>query len=229
MRAEKKNTRARQEQIVAAALDLIGTEGVNALSIAAIGRRVGIVPSAVYRHFKSKEEVLDKVLESIGDRLMANVAQACGANQSAVDCLQSLLFRHAEMLDEIRAIPYVVFSDSLYVGHPERREKVHRIITGYLEKIAEIFARGQRENTLTRNVRPATGALMFLGMVLPAAVLSNVSGGRFDVIGHVKDAWPSFERAMGAAPAESKRFASGRAKPAAQVRRKPEPNAGKGR
>lgn len=45
------------------ALDLISVEGVPSLSIVGIAERVGIVPSALYRHFKSKDHVLDGVLE----------------------------------------------------------------------------------------------------------------------------------------------------------------------
>jgi len=65
MRAQKTETGARQGQIIEAALELIDAEGVSALSIVGIAERVGIVPSALYRHFKSKEDVLDAVLESV--------------------------------------------------------------------------------------------------------------------------------------------------------------------
>jgi len=60
MRAQKTETEVRQEQIIEAALELIGAEGVGALNIAGIAEQVGIVPSALYRHFKSKDVVLDR-------------------------------------------------------------------------------------------------------------------------------------------------------------------------
>jgi hypothetical protein len=39
---------------------------------------------------------------------------------------------------------------------------------------------------------------MFLGMILPAAVLWNVSEGGFDVIAHARNAWPAFLRCIAA-------------------------------
>jgi hypothetical protein len=37
---------------------------------------------------------------------------------------------------------------------------------------------------------------MFLGMVLPTAVIRNVTGGRFDVNRYVEKAWPVFKRGI---------------------------------
>ena len=73
MRAPKINTEIRQEQIAEAAIELIAAEGVNSLSIAGIAERVGIVPSAFYRHYKSKDEVLDAILDQLRIKLLGNV------------------------------------------------------------------------------------------------------------------------------------------------------------
>ena len=63
MAEAKLQTRIRREQIAEAALQLVASEGVKRLSIAAAARRVGLVPSGIYRHFKSKDAMLDAVLE----------------------------------------------------------------------------------------------------------------------------------------------------------------------
>lgn len=196
MRARKIETEIRQEQIVAAALELIAAEGISALSIAGIAERVGIVPSALYRHFKSKDDVLDAVLELLSNRLLGNVAQARKEAPQALHRLKSLLMRHAHMLSENRAIPHIVFSDGIYTGHPERKAKVAQIITTYLEKIQEIIDEGRQAGTVREDVDPVTASVMFLGMILPAAVLWNVSEGRFDVMAHAEKAWPAFARCI---------------------------------
>ena len=74
----KLQTRIRREQIAEAALHLVAGEGVKRLSIAAVARRVGLVPSGIYRHFKSKDAMLDAVLELLDSKLQANVAAALG-------------------------------------------------------------------------------------------------------------------------------------------------------
>ena len=51
----KLDTQIRREQIAEAAMSLVASQGLRRLSVAAVARRVGIVPSGIYRHFKSKE------------------------------------------------------------------------------------------------------------------------------------------------------------------------------
>jgi len=202
MRAAKTETEARQEQIAQAALDVIGEKGFHGLSIAAIAQRVGIVPSAVYRHFKGKDAVLDAVLGLLQKRLMENVAATLEETQPPLERLKSLLLRHARMLAETRAIPQVILSDGMYAEHPERKDRVRQIMEGYLGEVQKMIRKGQKDGVIRRDVEPATAARMFLGILLPAAVLEHMSNGAFDVLAHAVKAWPAFERsiATGASP-----------------------------
>lgn len=198
MPAPKTQTLLRQEQITQAALDLINESGVTGLSIAGIARRVGIVPSALYRHFTSKNAVLDAVLDLIQHRLLGNVAHAREQTPVPLQQLKLLFIRHTAMLSENQAIPQVVFSDAVYTGQPDRRARVAQIIFTYLKEIETIIESGRQDSTVRKDVVPATAAVMFLGMILPAAVLRNVSQGKFDMAAHVKTAWPAYERSIAA-------------------------------
>ena len=77
MGTEKIQTQIRKDQIVRAVLDLISRHGLKALNVAAVAAEIGLVPSALYRHFKGKEEmvgVVPKKGEARGDwRLMTVV------------------------------------------------------------------------------------------------------------------------------------------------------------
>jgi AcrR family transcriptional regulator len=200
MPAPKTQTIERQEQIVQAALELINESGVAGLSIAGIAEKVGIVPSALYRHFTSKDAVLDAVLDLIRKRLMDNVAHVRELTDVPLDQLRLLVMRHAALLNENRAIPSVVFSEAVYTGNPERKAKIAGIITGYLAGIQAIIVSGQQDGSIRKDLSPATAAVLFMGMILPATVLWNVSEGRFDITGHVTSAWPLFERSIAAHP-----------------------------
>jgi len=198
MPAPKTQTLQRQEQIVQAALELINDSGVTGLSIAGIAQKVGIVPSALYRHFTSKDAVLDAVLDLIQQRLMANVAHVRKQTPAPLQQLKQLFTRHTALLNENQAIPHVVFSDAVYTGLPDRRARVAQIITTYLKEVETIIASGRQDGTIRKDVVPATAAIMFLGMIMPAAVLWNVSGGKFDMVTHARTAWPAYERSIAA-------------------------------
>ncbi len=52
-------------QIATAAQDLIDAEGLDALSMRALGDRVGIRAASIYKHFKNKEAVEAAVISAI--------------------------------------------------------------------------------------------------------------------------------------------------------------------
>ncbi len=86
------------EQIAEAALDLLGTRGIKELSMAGVGRQVGLVPAGIYRHFAGKDEMLDAVVELIGQRLAANVHLVREETHDAIDRLHRLLVRHVRFI-----------------------------------------------------------------------------------------------------------------------------------
>lgn len=198
MAARKTDTEQRQDQIVQAALDLINDSGITGLSIAGIAQRVGIVPSALYRHFSSKDAVLDAVLNLIKTRLLANVYLARKQGSDPLEQLRLLFRSHIAMLNENQAIPHVVFSDAVYTGDPGRKARIAHTIATYLKEVEAIIARGTEDGTIRKDVVPATAAVMFLGMIMPAAVLWNISEKKFDIAFHVETAWPMFEHAVAA-------------------------------
>ncbi len=57
---EELNTK---ERILDAAIDLISRKGFDAMSIREIAREVGIRESSIYNHFKSKDEILDTIID----------------------------------------------------------------------------------------------------------------------------------------------------------------------
>lgn len=192
MRAKKTQTGIRRDQIVGAALEEIGEHGVSALSISGIAERVGIVPSAIYRHFEGKDAVLEAILEHLNQRLMGNVSRARKEESGSCERLRLLMALHLKMFREFKAIPYILFSDGMYAGHPERRQKIFSIMESYLKKVKEIIAEGIQERAIRPDVDPQTASMMFLGVIVPGAILWHMSAGRFDVSGHAEKAWPAF-------------------------------------
>ena len=196
MRAQKVGTEIRKEQIVQAALDLIGTHGVEALSIGSVAERVGLVPSGIYRHFKSKDDLLYATLDLIGKKLLSNVTQVCGETSDSLERLRKLLTLEIRLLVENQAIPHVVFSESIFTGSLDRKARVRAIITAYFQEVEKIVLDGQRKGRVRKDVDPLTVVLMFKGMVLPAVVLWKVTGGSVDLIRHAEAVWELFRLAV---------------------------------
>lgn len=71
--ATARKTRLDRQTIVAAALELAETPGVTAVSFRELGAHLGVDPTAVYRHFRSKDELNAALLEELTARALARV------------------------------------------------------------------------------------------------------------------------------------------------------------
>jgi TetR/AcrR family tetracycline transcriptional repressor len=54
-----------RERVVAEALTVISTDGAQALSMRALAARLGVVPGALYRHVRNKEQLYDLILDAV--------------------------------------------------------------------------------------------------------------------------------------------------------------------
>jgi AcrR family transcriptional regulator len=189
MVAAKTDTTTRRRQIAQAALSLVASAGMEALSVARIARHVGIVPSAIYRHFPDKDAVLDEVIELIEAMLTENVRAVERETEDPVEQLRRLLMRHTQLIRENRGIPRVVFSQDVYGGSPGRRTRMYEVIAGYLAKVSAIIADAQNRGCIHREVDPSAMAVVYLGLVQTPAVLWHLSNGEFDITGQARKAW----------------------------------------
>ena len=196
MRAEKQTSEVRKEQIARAAMALIAGQGMKGLSVASVARKVGLVPSALYRHFKGKEEILKATMELVRDLLLENVRVVREQSDRPLEQLRFLLMRHIQMVQEFQAIPRIVFSEEISASHPLRKEVVYKIITEYLGQVVEIIIQGQRLGQIKPALDPKTVSVLFVGLVQPPVVLWYLSNGKFEVIKQAERAWEIFRQAI---------------------------------
>jgi AcrR family transcriptional regulator len=192
MRAPKTKTEIRRNQIAATALGLVARHGLRALNVAALAKGVGVVPSAIYRHYPSKEAVLDAVLKVIAHRLFANVQAVRQEFTDRLEGLKQLLQRHIEMVLSNQGIPRMIFSEEIFSGQPARRRRVYQMIQEYLERVAEMIREGQSQGCISLDLSAETVAMMFLGVVQSASILRLMSDGQFDATKYRESAWRIF-------------------------------------
>lgn len=210
MAREKLDTEARREQILEAALDVVSRKGMKGLNMGAVARRVGLVPSALYRHFENKDAIIDALLGLIESRLLGNVAATRQETKDPLMALELLLRRHVRLIRENAGIPRIVFSEEVYGANTQRKSRVHELLEHYLGQVAGFFREAQQAGRVRMDLSADQLSVMFLGLVQPAAILWHVSDGGFDVTRQVEKAWGLFSEAIG----NGKSSAPGAEKPA---------------
>ena len=204
MRATKEHTAVRRRQIVTTLLAIMAKEGVAGLSAAKVAARLGLVPSALYRHFKSKDAMLDAAIAQIAERLLQQVRRVRAASPDPLRQLALLLDLHAAHLRENQVIPHLIFSEELLLGPAARRRKMYGYLRRYIAEMEQIIAQScGRRDAAQGATDPKTLSIMFMGLIQSAGIYWRLSGGKFDAAAYVRRAWGQFARLLtgsGAAP-----------------------------
>ena len=94
---KRKNKR---EEIIESAVWLIAHEGMQAATIRAITHRAGITEGALYRHFKSKSELLEEIYEKRVARMAEAKSDIADSDLSFDDKLRTWVRVTHEFYDE---------------------------------------------------------------------------------------------------------------------------------
>jgi TetR/AcrR family transcriptional regulator, fatty acid metabolism regulator protein len=185
----KLSTDIRKEQLIRGVLKVIARDGTKRLSVASVSREIGLVPSALYRHFHSKDQMLSAVLDYIIGRIQHNFHEVCEETEEPLLRMQRFLQRQLKLIRESPAIPTVVFAQGLFSEDPNRRKKIFDVLNQFRHRLATMVKMGQKAGTIRNDISAETVVLLWVGIIQPAALLYYLSNGHYDLELHGRKAW----------------------------------------
>ena len=190
----KKSTRVRKEEIVQAALEVVGSKGVRALTISAIAETAGMSEANIYRHFSGKDQIFSALADFIGSAVMGKAAAIAGSSRKPLEKLETIFFSHITLITDHPGIPRFVFSDDVHLGHRNVADKLALRIGNYVETITGVIAAGIAEGEFKPGLSPRETALTLLGMIQFTALRWTISSASFEIRPEAEKLWQNFLR-----------------------------------
>ena len=79
-----------REALLAAALDILATDGIDGLSLRSLARATGVTQAAPYSHFRDKDELLAAVAETGFQRLALSMAESAAGAKTVQEKIERL-------------------------------------------------------------------------------------------------------------------------------------------
>ncbi len=157
-----------KEKILAKALELFSQKGYEGTNINELMEAVGLVKSAMYRHFDSKEEIWNALL----DRLIAYYEERFGSPghlPPVPDSPEGLLAMTMRMVNFTVHDETVVMTRKLLTIEQFRDERARKLatkhfLTGLTEMFTHVFS-GMMEKELLRRDDPAMVAFAYISPI----------------------------------------------------------------
>ena len=192
----RKRTEVRRQQIVDIIRNIISTKGIENVTISEIAGRIGTTGGAIYRHFKSKRDILILLIDDIEETLMDVIDKAM-TGDDPIQNLNNILLAHLAYAKERRETSFIIIMGAMQFSDAIIREKISLLIQKYLKKIETMLADAVKLGLLKKEINREAAAIAFLGLIQSTVTVWSYKNFNFVPSKMSADLWNIYKHGIG--------------------------------
>ncbi len=176
----KLDTKTRQKQIIDVSLNLIKEGGIQNLTMKRIAERVGISEQAIYRHFKSKQDILCSIISYFNEHF-ENVFQSVSQIPTVEKRMSAFIDGHLAYFQANPATAAVIFSEEIFQYDSKLARKVNELVEKRISVITIFISLAQQEGAFRKDLSAEDIAYIFLGSIRFLVTNWRLGGFQYDL------------------------------------------------
>lgn len=192
------STVVRQKEIINAARKLVIKYGSEHVTVKRIATEVGISQGAIYRHFKSKRDILFLLADHIEDNLIGDIQKGMDSSQRRLplETLENVLRNHLSAIAQRQGISFQVIAEIISLGDKKLNKKIHGIINNYTSHIKDLLSEGIITGEIREDIDLDATAVVFFGMVQGLVSIWTLSNHGFKLQEKSDPLWKVFRELL---------------------------------
>ena len=192
----------RRAATVEAVVELAAEQNPSDITTTAIAQRMGLTQGALFRHFPTKDAILESVMDWVAERLLARVDKAAASAASPMAALEAVFMAHIDFVAEHPGVPRMLCGELQRPGDTLPKKMVQALIRRYGERLQHLLEAGKTQGELHAQLDIEAASVSFIGsiqgLVMQSLLAGDVTrirrdaGGGFAIylrgIGHVRSA-----------------------------------------
>ncbi|NHZ84677.1 MAG: TetR family transcriptional regulator [Planctomycetia bacterium] len=179
----------RQKEIINASLELIAEGGIQSLTIKNLSKKIGLVESAIYRHYESKTQILIAILDIISEQTKLYETKEV---KSIIDFLEKRFENHFMTFTKNPALVSVVFAEDLFQNEPLLAAKTRLKVEKSVSELTALIQKGQQSGEIRKDIDSEIISVMINGSIRMLVKQWKMSDYSFDLAAKGKELIKSF-------------------------------------
>jgi AcrR family transcriptional regulator len=192
----RKDTLVRQKEIVSAARKLIVKHGSENVTVRKMAQEIGVSEGAIYKHFKSKRDILSFLVDDIETTLISDIDHSYTSDISSLQVLENIVVEHISAIEQRRGVTFQVIAEIISLGDKKLNKKVYAVIQKYISRIKSILADGVKTGVVKPDIDLEAAARMFFSMTQGLVSIWALSQYSFNLVSEYKPVWDIFLKAV---------------------------------
>ena len=153
----------RQTEIIDTSIKIIAQKGIQGLTIKNLSKEIVISEPAIYRHFKSKTDILVHILDNFRELGSFMGEMMINSQSPAMEKIEFMFSRIMSIFIETPSYISVIFSEEIFKNEEELKEKVVEIMNQNEATIEHIIKSGQENGEIRNDIDVKDLALIVMG------------------------------------------------------------------
>jgi AcrR family transcriptional regulator len=161
----RRSTEVRRTQIADAARALTVRYGSEHITVRRIAKETGVSEGALYRHFKSKRDILSFIVERIEEDWMADMARDSAPGLTPLEILNRSLRNHVSAIEQRRGVSFQVVAEIISLGDRTLNRKASEALNRYTARIRDLLAEGIETGEVRNDIDPDHAASLIAAAI----------------------------------------------------------------
>ena len=173
----------RRAATVQAVVDLAAEQNPAEITTTAIADRMGLTQGALFRHFPSKEAILEATMSWVSERLLARVDKAVEGAAAPAAALEAMFMAHIDFVARHPGVPRMLFGELQRPGETLPKRMVQTLIRQYEQRLRRLMEVGKAQGELSAELNVDAAAVLFIGTI-QGLVMQSLLAGKVSRIRH---------------------------------------------
>ena len=190
------SSEVRQKQVIDAARKLIIKYGSEHVTVKRIAKEVGFSESAIYRHFKSKRDILSLLADNIEDNLLEDITKTTAEGRTSLEILDTVLRNHLSAIEQRNGISFLVIAEIISLGDKKLNTKITGTLNKYISRLKDLLAEGIRAGEVREDIDLEAAATVLFGIIQGLVNIWALSNYSFNPQDRYVPLWNTFREVV---------------------------------
>ena len=166
----------RRAATVDAVVELAAEQNPSEITTTAIAKHMGVTQGALFKHFPTKDAILQAVMEFVAERLLSRVDKAARGAPTPVAAIEAIFMAHIEFVVENPGVPRMMFGELQHAKLTAPKRMAQTLIRRYGERLHDIMEEGKAAGELFETLDTSAAAILFIGTIQGLVMQSMLAG-----------------------------------------------------
>lgn len=166
----------RRAATVEAMVQLAARQNPTEITTSAIAKQMGLTQGALFKHFPTKDALVETVMDWVATRLIDRLDRAAQSAPTSITALEAMFMAHVAFVVEHPGVPRILFGELQRAEMTAAKRLAQHLLQRYGERLGRIIDEGKQRGEISRDITTDAAATLFIGTLQGLVMQSLLVG-----------------------------------------------------